>query len=301
MTVTAAPAADREEELPVDDGTLHLEHFLPAGAPAGVVVFVHGFDAHCRLYGHVGAALAAQGFATTLYDGRGHGRSTGRRGHIDRFERYGSDLAAVAARARALTPAGPLTLLGHSQGGTVVLDAVLRQAVAPPPDRMILAAPWLGLAMPVPWWKRLPAPLMARLWPTLTMPNGLRGADISRNPAAVEAREQDPLFHHVASARWFEEVQKTQARIRAHTAPLGLPTLVLVAGQDRIVSSEATLAFARAAGPAVALRRYEGLYHDLFLEPERDQVMADVLAWLRAPGAGGMDLDRARPAVPGII
>lgn len=274
-------APDREEELAVADGALHLEHFSPQGTAAGVVVFVHGFDAHGGLYRHVGATLAAAGFATTLYDGRGHGRSAGRRGHIESFDQYGADLGAVAARARALTPGRPLILLGHSQGGTVVLDAALREVVSPSPDRLVLAAPWLGLVMPVPWWKRLPAPLMARVWPTLTMANGLRGADVSRNPAAIAARDHDPLFHHVASARWFQEVQRTQARIRAHTAPLRLPTLVLVAGDDRIVSSEATLAFASAAGPQVAIRRYPSLFHDLFLEPERDQVLADVLAWLR--------------------
>jgi alpha-beta hydrolase superfamily lysophospholipase len=95
-------------------------------------------------------------------------------------------------------------------------------------------------------------------------------------------------------------VLRTQARIRAGVAPLRIPTLILVAGQDRIVSSEATLAFAQAAGPAVAVRRYENAYHDLFIEPEQDQVVGDILAWLRAPAAGA-DLDRAPRAVPGML
>jgi lysophospholipase len=296
--VTGVPAPDREEALPLEGGDLHLEHFLPRDRAVGTAVFVHGFDAHCAPYRPVGAALAAAGLATTLFDCRGHGRSLGRRGHIDRFDQYGADLSAVVDRARALSPDTPLVLIGHSQGGTVVLDSVLREVVRP--DRMVLAAPWLGLAMPVPWWKRAASPLFARLWPTLTMPNGLQAADISRNPEAIEARDTDPLYHHVASARWFEEVRRAQARIRAHTAPLRAPTLVLVVGQDRIVSTEATLAFAAAAGPAVAVRRYEALYHDLFLEPERDQVLADIVSWLRAP-ARQADLVRAPLAVPGII
>jgi lysophospholipase len=298
--VIEARPPDQEEELAVADGALHVERFLPRGAPAGSIVFVHGFDAHCGLYRALGSSLAAQGYAATLYDGRGHGRSTGRRGHIARFDQYGADLAAVVARARALLPTGPMVVMGHSQGGTVVLDALIRDAMAPAPDRVVLAAPWLGLVMPVPWWKRAASPLFDRLWPTLSMNNGLQATDISRNPDLVRIRDEDPLIHHLASARWFEEVLRTQARIRAGVAPLRIPTLILVAGQDRIVSSEATLAFAQAAGPAVAVRRYEAAYHDLFIEPEQDQVMDDILGWLRAPAAGP-DLDRAPRAVPGML
>jgi acylglycerol lipase len=297
--VTGLSAPHREQELPVEGGTLHLEHFLPEGAPQGTVVFVHGFDAHCARYRHVGAALAQAGFAATLFDCRGHGRSQGRRGHIDRFTTYDADLAAVATAARAVTPGAALSLMGHSQGGLVVLDAVLREMVHP--DRMILAAPWLGLVMAVPWWKRAASPLFARIWPTLTMDNGLQAGDISRNPEAVQSRDTDPLIHHVASARWFEEVRATQQRIRTAAPSLKVPTLVLVAGQDKIVSSAATMTFAQAAGPAVATRRYEALYHELFLEPEQAQVMSDVLAWLRAPVPAALDLARAPAELPGII
>jgi alpha-beta hydrolase superfamily lysophospholipase len=299
--VTGLLVPDAEEELAIEGGTLHLEHFRPLGPPAGLVVLVHGFDAHCGLYRHVGAALAAHGFAATSFDGRGHGKSSGRRGHVDRFALYGRDLDAVLAAARARVPGVPVTAMGHSQGGLVVLDAVLRGALTPAPDRLVLAAPWLGLAMPVPWWKRAASPLFARIWPTLSLDNGLRAVDISRNPALARTREEDPLIHHLASARWFEEVRQTQGRIQARSAPLPIPTLVLVAGQDRIVSTEATLAFVRSAGPAVAVRRYDEAYHDLFIEPEQDQVIADVVAWLRAPVTTGLDLGRASLAVPGII
>jgi lysophospholipase len=290
---------DREEDLAVPGGALHVERFLPRGPCGGVIVFVHGFDAHIGPYRPLGRALAESGFATILYDGRGHGRSSGRRGHIARFEQYVEDLEAVAASARLLAPGQPLTLLGHSQGGLVVLDGLVRGMVTP--ERAVLAAPWLGLAMPIPWWKRAASPLFARLWPTLSMDNGLRAVDISRNPAVAERREQDPLFHHIASARWFEEVLRTQARLRLAPPVLPVPTLVLVAGHDRIVSSEATLAFASTAGPAVAVRRYDALYHDLFLEPERDQVVADVVSWLRTPAASGPELGRASRAVPGTL
>jgi len=67
---------------------------------------------------------------------------------------------------------------------------------------------------------------------------------------------------------------------------LQVPTLLLVAGQDRIVSSEATLAFAQKAGSLTEVRRYPALYHELFLEPEREQVVSDIADWLLMPHAG---------------
>ena len=76
---------------------------------------------------------------------------------------------------------------------------------------------------------------------------------------------------------------------------------MLVAGQDKIVSSEATLAFVGVAGPAVTVRRYEPLYHEVFLELEWPEVLADILSWLRAPASAAPDLRRAPLAVPGII
>jgi alpha-beta hydrolase superfamily lysophospholipase len=133
------------------------------------------------------------------------------------------------------------------------------------------------------------------------MGNGLQAGDITRNPDAVQSRDADPLVHHVASARWFEEVLATQRRIRTDRPLLTVPTLVLVAGQDKIVSSAATMTFAQGAGPAVAIRRYEPLYHDLLVEPEQAQVLADVVAWLRAPVPATTDLGRASVVLPGII
>jgi alpha-beta hydrolase superfamily lysophospholipase len=112
------------------------------------------------------------------------------------------------------------------------------------------------------------------------MGNGIKAEDLSRNTEVVAKFFSDPLVHHVATAGWFAGVLRTQAALRAMAAQLQIPTLVLVAGQDRIVSSEATLAFAEAAGSTARVRRYPALYHELFLEPEREQILGDVADWL---------------------
>jgi alpha-beta hydrolase superfamily lysophospholipase len=262
--------------------TLHLEHYRPRGTRRLVLVMVHGFSAHCGLYRHVGAAFAAQGIAVTQFDCRGHGRSQGRRGHVDDFADYLADLDAVVQWARQRDPHLPWALLGQSLGGAIVLDDVLDDPRGQPPSRIVLVAPWLKLKMQVPAPKRLAANVAARLLPTLTMPNGLRAENISRHPLVLANFDKDPLVHHVASAGWFMTTLRAQARIRAHAGQLGIRTLLQLAGQDRIVANEANRAFASAAGSLVEVREYDQLYHEMFLDPEADVVVGDIAAWLLA-------------------
>jgi lysophospholipase len=283
MNVVCEPT--HEERLLAGSVALHVEHFCPASPARLVLVTVHGFGAHCGSYRHVAGALLARGIAVTQFDCRGHGRSEGRRGHVDRFDDYHADLGLVVRRARDLAPGVPWALMGHSLGGAIVLDHTLRRRSQPPPARLVAAAPWLELKMKIRMPKRAAAEVFARLRPTLTVENGIKGEDLSRNPEVVANFFRDPLVHHVATAGWFAGVLRAQAALRANAAQLQVPTLVLVAGQDRIVSSEATLAFAQAAGGTAEVRLYQALYHELFLEPEREQVISDVADWLLQPQA----------------
>jgi len=241
---------------------------------------VHGYSAHCGLYRHVGAALASAGIGVTQFDCRGHGRSDGRRGHVVDFAEYVDDLAMVVDWARKQGAEKPWALLGHSMGGAISLAFCLDQVKTEKPSRLVVAAPWLKLRMKVSAPKRAAANVAARVLPTLTMPNGLTADNLSRNPLVLAGFDKDPLVHHVATAGWFMATLRAQARIRLQAKELHVPTLMLLAGGDRIVANEATLAFAREAGPVVELRDYPELFHELFLEPEADILLADISKWL---------------------
>jgi lysophospholipase len=250
---------------------IHVEHYRAQGEARLTLVMVHGFSAHCGLYRHVGTAFASTGIAVTQFDCRGHGRSSGRRGHVGDFGEYVEDLATVADWARRQNPGIPWALLGHSMGGAISLAFVQDQTRTDMPGRLVLAAPWLKLRMKVSAPKRAAANVAARVLPTLTMPNGLTAQNVSRNPLVLAGFDRDPLVHHVATAGWFMSMLRAQARIRLQAKELHVPTLLLLAGGDRIVANEATLAFAR---------DYPELFHELFLEPEVDTVLADISTWL---------------------
>jgi alpha-beta hydrolase superfamily lysophospholipase len=288
MITMPAPSSEDTAVTP-DSVTLHIERFVPGGALSGSLVLVHGFSAHIGNFRHVGHAAAKAGFATTLFDCRGHGRSQGRRGHVNRFADFVADLDLVIAGARAANPAAPLVLAGHSHGALICLDYLLETAPrvarrTNPADVEVLAlaAPFLDVKLKVPALKRALARPLGWLWPTLALANGIKAEDISRSPEAQVGFFADPLVHHVATSRWYNEARAAQARVLAAASALRPPTLVLMAGQDRVVSNDAILQFARTAGPIVELKVYDNLFHEMFLEPERDEVIHDLLRWITA-------------------
>jgi alpha-beta hydrolase superfamily lysophospholipase len=274
-----ARSPDTEETLTAFDGLkLHVETFDATPPMRAAVVMIHGFSAHCGLFRHVPTALARAGFAVTAFDCRGHGRSEGRHGYVKRFSDYADDLGRVIARTRDRWPGLPLAVAAHSHGVAVTLDYLLRGVGTF--DALVAAAPYLDLKMKVPLYKRMISPVMGVLWPTLTLSNEI-GLDVTcSNPEACAAMAVDPLIRHVATPRWFNEVRAAQARLRASPALLKVPTFMSVAGDDRLVDSAAAIAFAKAAGPIVELKVYEKLFHELYLETDRDVVIADVVDWL---------------------
>jgi alpha-beta hydrolase superfamily lysophospholipase len=279
------PTPDVEEVVTTVDGLrLHVERFAAHGPARAAVVMVHGFSAHCAAFRHVAAAFAMAGFAVTAYDGRGHGRSGGRHGYVRRFSDYGADLHLVLEHARRVSPSLPVAVAAHSHGVTVSLDYLARGVGTF--DALVAAAPYLALKMPVPLYKRIASPVLGAVWPTLAMSNLIEPEIVARSPEVWEEIRTDPLVRHVATPRWFNEVRATQARLLASPGFLRVPTFMPVAGADRLVDPAAAVAFARAAGSIVELRVYDDLFHEIYLEPERDRVIADVVSWLHGRFGG---------------
>jgi acylglycerol lipase len=277
--VSHAWSPDVETVLNSRGTALHVEHFSSRGPTKVSIVLVHGYSAHCGLYRGVGARLASHGLAVTQFDLRGHGRSEGARGHVMDFGDYVGDLGCVLGWARARTPNLPMSLMGHSMGATVALARVLDRTTQQLPDLLVLAAPWLKLRMKVSPPEHVGTDEGAL---ALAFPNGMTGYDLSRNSVVRTAFDRDPLIHHVATMGWFMATLRAQARIQARANRLTTPTLMLLAGADRIVANEASQAFAERAGAAITVKTYEGLFHELYSEPESTSVLDDIAAWLLA-------------------
>jgi alpha-beta hydrolase superfamily lysophospholipase len=269
-----------------DDGLILSTRSWPAGArPArGVVVLVHGLGEHSGRYDAVARGLAAQGFAVVGYDQRGHGRSPGPRGGMPAQECLCADLGRVIYAAREQYP-GPLVLVGHSLGGLVAARFVA-EGLQPAPARWWRAVDALVLSSPAldpgtGALQKLLLAVVAPLLPALAVSNGLKTAWISRMGDVRRAYDGDPLVHDRITGRLGLFIARQGPAVIAAAPRWTTPTLLMWAGADRCVAPAGSAAFA-AAAPAdvVAAREWPGLFHEIFNEPERADVLRALADWL---------------------
>jgi len=264
-----------------DDGLeLQAREWVPAGAPRGLVVLVHGFDDHGGRYQHVGEALAAAGFVTCCADTRGQGRSAGPWAWVERYERLMEDIAAFLDLATARHPGLPRFLYGHSMGGNQVLNFLLRRK--PKLAGAIATGPWLELAVEAPALKLAAARLAAALPFKVARPTGMDPGGISHDPAVVKAYVADPCVKGKITPRLLVNILDAGQWALDHAAELSVPVLLLHGDADPITSHGASQRFARAAGPWVTFRTWPGGFHELHNEPEKAVVLKVMTDWLGA-------------------
>jgi alpha-beta hydrolase superfamily lysophospholipase len=268
------------DRFPARDGLeLYWQCWLPDEPTRGVVVVVHGINEHGGRYARLAEDLTPRGYAVYALDLRGHGRSQGDRTMVRVFDDYLDDVEVMLERVALRQPGQPLFLFGHSMGGAIA--AWLAITRAPKIRGLILSAPAVLIAGGVfPVLRRLAA-LASRLWPSLRLTRmGCRF--ISRDPAVVEAFRNDPLvFHGRFPIRTGAEILRIAKCIQAEAHRITLPLLVLHGTGDFVTDPRGSrLLVHRAASTSKTLRLYAGFYHEVLSEPERDQVVADLVAWL---------------------
>jgi alpha-beta hydrolase superfamily lysophospholipase len=268
----------------LDGLALHVRRWSPTAAARGQVLMVHGLGEHGGRYAHVAASLHAHGWEVTAYDQRGHGHSAGAQGDIAAADSLLADLAQVIDSVRADRP-GPLVLLGHSLGGLVtarfVAEALRHQPAAwtRDVDALVLSSPALDPGMSAV--QKLLLSLVPRVMPHLRVNNGLDPAWISRDAAVVKAYTDDPLVHDRISGLLGRFIAEAGAEVQAVAAQWRVPTLLMWAGADRCVRPDGSARFAAAAPRgAVTPREWPGFAHEIFNEPEKGEVLAELESWL---------------------
>ena len=266
--------------LTAPDGTgLHATWWQPEGAPKATVVRVHGLGEHSSRNAHVAQRLTEAGYAVAMFDLRGHGRSPGGRGHTP-LDRTMEDIAACLAEARVRAPGVPRFLYGHSLGGLFVLTYALRQK----PDLAGVVASSAALRSPVleQQLKMTAAKLLGSALPAIAIPSGLDDSGLSRDPDVIEAYRADPLVHDKGSFALAKAGAEGADWALAHAGDFTLPLLMLHGSDDPIVYARGTEEFASKVPGDVTVHIYEGLLHEPHNEPEKDEVLADIVAWLDA-------------------
>ncbi|HAN97572.1 MAG TPA: hypothetical protein DCQ98_09170 [Planctomycetaceae bacterium] len=255
-----------------------------------VLVVIHGLGEHAGRYRDVAAEVERVGWRLWAEDLPGHGAAAGRRGDAD----YDALLEQVAASwERAASVGTPRSLWGHSFGGNLVANRLLRRGSLPGLDRVLLTGPMFLTATPPPRFKQWLADVMPRIWPTLTIATGLDPHGISTDPAAVEAYRADPLTHHRISARLGKGMLDSGRWALEHArrwdqATGGVPLLVLHGADDPITSCDASRRFVEQAGERARFEAWAGARHELHHERDRRRFVERLIDWI---GRGAEPLD----------
>ena len=266
--------------LKMRDGTqLHCADYFPARPAHSSIVFMHGLGEHCGRYTHLADYFCTRGFAVRTYDLRGHGKSSGKRGDIPHQDSLLDDAQQVMHDWQASCPTSVTRqlLLGHSMGGLFAAKFALSKMCDL--HGLILSAPALAIYMN--FVERSLLKVLSSVAPSLTLSNGLKTQYLSHDPTVVASYLADTLVHDRISAQLLNSMLTTMHDVFTHASSLDLPTLLLVAGQDKLVDSTGSLLFAQASSEThLRLCTYENLYHEIFNELDTKAVFDDVGIWL---------------------
>ncbi len=266
------------------DGRVLLGRSWLCPEPQRALAVVHGLAEHSGRYERFGAWFARRGCAVHAYDQRGHGRSDGRRCHVDRFDELLDDLDVFLGTVREQHRRLPVALVGHSMGGLVVAAYVRERH--PEASCAVTSGAALALGKGVPPLRLAAARGLRRLAPRFTLATGVDPDALSRDPEVVRRYVEDPLVHRRLTTSLAWELLEAVRRTAGGGAEVKLPMLLLHGAEDRLCSPAGSRAFYASLNvPGSDLRVYPELRHEIFNEPEQEEVFRDLLDWVRAQQA----------------
>jgi alpha-beta hydrolase superfamily lysophospholipase len=259
--------------------TLHAQAWLPDGPVRDVIAIAHGYAEHGGRYGNLVERLVPLGFALYALDHRGHGRSGGRRGLVDRMDRVIADFHGFVQDVRARHGGQRIKLLGHSMGGNVAFGYALRW----PEDLsgLILSGPLIGGSAPA--GQRLVVSVLSAIAPTMGTV-ALPPEAVSRDPAVVAAYAADPLVTvGKVPARTAHELFAQLPGYLQNAPGMKVPVLIQHGEADALVPLKGARPTIDAIGASdKTVITYPGLFHEIYNEPEKDTVVGDLARWLAA-------------------
>ncbi len=255
---------------------LYYQSWLPDGAPRATFAVVHGYGEHSGRYLNPVNYFTPRGYAFYAYDLRGHGKSPGPRGYINRFEEYLADTDSFMKLVHE-KQSGTVFLLGHSLGGLISANYAPDHPELP---GLILSSPFLAMKLKVPGWKMAVGKMLSSVAPAFTMANDIPSSMLSHDPA-IAAYDGDPLNHHIATTRCSTEFVAWQERALARAGEIKMPVLLMYGGADQIADPDRSALFAsRLTVADRTVHCYENYYHEIFNEVGKETVFRDMEAWL---------------------
>ena len=243
------------------DLLLYYQYWLPPGESKAILMVAHGFAEHSGRYTHVAGYFVERGYAVYALDHRGHGRSEGERVYVEQFTDYVDDLKTFYDIIRKDNPGKKIFLIGHSMGSAITLlyTARYQDELA----GMVTSGGGIGSSDESSQPRR-PA--------NQPLPTDF----LSRDPAVIEAYVNDPLVYRGPVPNRLGGMMGDIAEV----VPLIKIPALIMAGDDVADGARSQNLFEKLGSEDKTIKRYYGLRHEIFNEPEQLQVFSDLEAWL---------------------
>ena len=252
--------------------------------PRWVLVITHGLGEHSDAYERFAQGVGMDGLHIYAYDLRGHGRSEGRWGVVERFSEYRKDLVMFfhllrrEQDERGLNP--PFFLLGHSMGGLITASTVIREEIQGM-SGVVLSAPLMDVAVQVPVLKEKAGRFLEKWFPNQTLYNEVKYENLSRDREILKTYQRDPLRHDRISLRLYTELQDEMPFVRLGASRFHEPLLLQHGTNDHIADPGAAKTFCeKASSKDKTIKLYDGAFHEAYNDLGREQVFADFQKWL---------------------
>jgi len=258
---------------------IFFRSWRPTAKPRGVVVVVPGFNSHSGYYGWVADQFVARGLAVYAVDLRGRGKSDGERFYVQQFADYVGDASGLVALAKSREPGLPVFLLGHSAGGVVACTYALEHQA----ELAGLICESFAFQVPAPDFALAVLKGLSHIAPHAhVLP--LKNEDFSRDPKVVAAMNADPLIaHETQPTQTVAAMVRADERLKQEFPLITLPVFILHGTADKATRPSGSQAFYDSAGSTdKTLKLYDGGFHDLLNDTDRETVMADITRWVDA-------------------
>jgi lysophospholipase len=263
-----------------EDGlNLNLQWWESDQSPKAVIQIVHGISEHIGRYAYIASVLNRSGYHVVGHDHRGHGRSDGEKVFVKDFQEYTHDVHLIMHHVRTRYENLPCFLFGHSMGGLIAVKYL--QDFLPDVTGVILTGPALKISTEFSPVLQKIVSFLGRVSPHMKTQK-LDLSKISRDPKVIKLSNADTLMYRDGIKAGFARAMLTASKaVRSKLKKFDYPFLVMQGTADKLVNpAGAALMYRESISVDKTIKVYPGLYHEIFNEPEKEQVFQDIVEWL---------------------
>jgi len=258
---------------------LYYQYWLPAGQQKAVLIIVHGLAEHSGRYQNIAKYFVTRDYAVYTFDYRGHGKSAGKKGYVERFSCYLDDLKSFLELVIRSHSDNPIFIIGHSIGATIAATFALDHQDEF--DGLLLSGTTIKPGASLSPLKIVMANILSVLIPRMGIER-IDASTISRDQVVVDSYVSDPLvFRGRISAHLGAELIRAMNNLTSHMVKIKVPVLIMHGTEDRLSNPESSrMLYQRVNSKDKTLKFYKNFYHEIFNEPEHEKVFKDIEEWL---------------------